>query len=202
MRLRRRAVALAAALIVCAGTAVLPAASASANPSQEFCLQAYTLCLNRAGGGQGVGTHIIGYVEHDNNNDFTNLNLGSWCGGTGIVRNGEGGILCPFRNGSGLNARYDGAKIIALWSYNLGLYGTIPSFSNGNVALGNYGDQGYAWVMNSAGYVVSVGESNWLFDNGHGSNNPAWLWFNEPYPQYQARAISGISPDNWHIVNG
>lgn len=132
--------------------------------------------MNRAGGGAVKGTKVVGYGTFDNNDDFTFADeLSSWCGGTGKVRNGEGGITCPFTVGSGLNSRYDGAELWTLHSYNTGFYAAIPNFSNHLVALGNLGDQGDAWIQNDAGYVVSVGESNWAYANGGGANKPQWL---------------------------
>jgi hypothetical protein len=98
---------------------------------------------------------------------------------TGVVRNGEGGILCPFRNGSGLNARYDGRPIVGIVrDSDFGRCAVIPGFnSSPGVALGNCGDQGYAWVDTAFNNVVSIGQSNWWWDNhGHPSNVPWWLF--------------------------
>jgi hypothetical protein len=135
-------------------------------------------CLNRYHGGYSAGTPVIDWYFNDPNNDFTFEQLGSWCGGTGEVRNGENGMFCPFAYGSGLNARYDGDAIYELFSYGPALLcAAIPNFSDGYVALESCGSNGYAWVYSKESYMVSVGESNFAYRNGNGPNNPFWLWY-------------------------
>jgi len=74
----------------------------------------------------------------------------------------------------------DGSGIYAIHEYHVGYYATIPIL-NGQVALGNFGDNGYAWVVNGQGYTVSVGQSNKAYNNGGGANLPKWLDSNGPF---------------------
>ena len=131
--------------------------------------------MNRSGGGHVIGTPIGGYGTFDDNDDFTFEFYPTTKCGDNKVHNGEGGIYCPFTNGSGLNSRYDGADILAIHEYTYGYYAVIPNFGNGKLTLGNFASQGDTYVRNSAGYLVSVGESNYAYGQGFGWNKPYWV---------------------------
>jgi hypothetical protein len=162
-RNRLRLIALAFMMVIAAITAMQGVANAS--PPVQVCSNLGN-CMNRSGGGTANGTNVINYTQNNANNDFTFLLLSTWCGATGTVHNGENGILCPFPNGSGL---------YAFRAYNENKYVTIPNFTTTQTKLGNYGDQGYAFVRTPQGFVVSIGVSNDRYNSGGGSNHPYWL---------------------------
>jgi len=155
--------------------------SAVAAPQVQVCQTLGNDCLNRAGGATSFGTHVIAYTENDNNNDFAfgDENL-SYCGGTNWVHNGENGLVCPFTNGSGLNARYDHKFIFRLHAYHeINTCAVVSNNTFGNVTLNSCGSNGYLWVGSPNGngdYLINVGMSNAQYASTGITNRPFWLF--------------------------
>jgi hypothetical protein len=172
MKLRKTAfagaIAIAAVFVPLATSGV-----ASATPIAQVCdPNDGPLCMNRAGAGTGNGTNVIMWNVNDNNNDFALVPLSSWCGGTGRVENGENGQVCPFWNGSGLNARYDQDQIYEIESLSTLKCAAISDLVGGGpLNLQPCGATGYAFVQSAAGYLISVGETNFQ----HVNNQPYWI---------------------------
>lgn len=179
MRTRNRIAALlgvlASTLLLVTALGVVPAHAVTIGVTLENITESTPHpFMNRSGGGHVIGTPIGGYGTFDDNDDFTF----EWypttkCGDNHV--HSTNGQACPFTNGSGLNARYEGADILAIHEYTWGFYATIPNFSTSKLALGDFGAQGDTFVRNAAGYVVSVGQSNYDYAHGGGANNPQWI---------------------------
>lgn len=137
--------------------------------------------MNRGGGSTSHGGHVIAYNPGNANNDFTFVHYTNFvCGVYDTVHNGESGCVGPFTNGSGLNARYDGHIVYYLNAYDEDNdCVAIPSFTSGLLALGGCTDNGTAWVVGGPGswgvYVISVGESNWIYGQLGTANNPQFM---------------------------
>jgi len=155
-------------------------AIAQAAPAGQLCAANGGYCLNRSGGGTGVGTRVITYNFNDANNWFNwPYTSVPWCP-SGYVHDGESGLFCPFDEGSGLNDRYHGQAIFELLSVDTGKCVTPSSLTGDNLLniLNNCGAQGYLWVasnVNNQTWVVNVGKSNYAYEHGGGSNHPWWL---------------------------
>jgi hypothetical protein len=156
--------------------------------------------MNRSGGGTANGTNVITYAQNDPHNDFTFAQLFNYvCGKYPYVRNGENGCVGPFTNGSGLNARYDGDPVVEISAYNEGKCVAIPNFDTTLTALEQCGAPGYVFVLshvNNAYYLVSVGESNFVYGQTHRSNAPQWL--NDDFPT--AMEVTGDASTSWGCV--
>jgi hypothetical protein len=100
----------------------------------------------------------------------------------GTVKSGQGGVLWPFPDGSGLNSRYNNNNVYQLkwyvnqnWcasGYNFDLVGEqgplqLASCSPG--AINQY------FVFSKYGFLIPVGPSNRLYNAGNGADNPVWL---------------------------
>ena len=73
--------AIVGASIVGASIATATSASAKAPPSTQICqTDRGQLCANRNGGGNSVGTKVIGWFHGDQNNNFEILWLDGACG--------------------------------------------------------------------------------------------------------------------------
>lgn len=92
-------------------------------------------CMNKQGGGNNDGTHVIEYNVNDPNNTFEFTLETSWCSGGKVEIYGGGG--CPFAVGSGLNSRFDGAPIVTEFNYD---------WPDSCVANGNSGG-GYTYTV-------------------------------------------------------
>jgi hypothetical protein len=137
--------------------------------------------MNRAGGGTGQGTPIIGWPR-DTNASLDSFYYNNYvCGQYETVHNGEGGCVGPFANGSGLNARYDTDHVVYLQfddassAQPIGCIGQSGE-SEAILYTGCVPSGGAFVVSNTNGaFLISVGVSNYWYNNGGGSNRPYWL---------------------------
>ena len=193
MRVRIGRLAIAAAVVSLATLGAV-ASSASAQtattsslakraPQVQICASQNTdHCLNRYHGTTGFGTWVVSYHRGDANNDFSfAIENVSWCGNSTWVHNGENGLVCPFTNGSGLNARYDHKFVYFIHAYGeTNTCAAVNDFSLTAVNLEPCGSTGYLWVISpngsQGGYLINVGMSNFEYSQGGGSNRPYWLY--------------------------
>lgn len=159
---------------------IAPAASAQAPPYQIATVQgSSSLCLNRAGGGTGAGTHVIGYNCGDPNDDFEFIWLGGMCGGGYVTYKP---VACPYAN-SAIDAQYDGAAIVELYNYHAFL--CVGNSGSGATILNQCPDQ---YGNGGANGTIFTMSDVYDFPNYHGqatylvnlywtnnANSPRWL---------------------------
>src|SRR5215470_4483047 len=161
--MRNRIILILAGALVLFGVTIPLGLSAAAAPTVQICaIAGSNHCVNRNHGATAFGTHAVSYYRDDANNDFSlATETLSYCGNTNWVHNGENGLVCPFANGSGLNARYDGKFIMMLHAYHeVNTCAGVTSYLYGTVALEACGSNGYLWVDSpgaSGEYLVNVG---------------------------------------------
>jgi len=171
-KISRVTVAIALAIVFGASLTAAPAAAkpaAAGVPAQAQVTLAVCnyvpLCVNRAGGGRGIGASVIGWSkDFDTNEDFQLVNLYSMCNGGLVSANEE----CPFTPGGGLNKKYNDRPIDIVKAYNENL--CVATNANGKAVLnlcpdheGNGGANGTIMVYSNQSYLV----------NRYWSNNPA-----------------------------
>lgn len=173
-------IAISAVLVTCLGVIAIPA---NAAPTFEVCTATSTpLCLNRNGGGTGVGTSVIGYTIHDKNNDFFFLQLSAMCN-HGYVSESP---ACPFTNGGGLNTRYRGKSIVEIVASNTNNMCVADNGTGSGFAAlekcpdnnGQNGGTGTVFVLAQNGnptYVVNKYWTNYTGQYGGGGSNPRWM---------------------------
>jgi hypothetical protein len=156
-----------------------------------------SLCLNRAGGGNNAGTHVIAYNCYDPNDDFTFLWLSDMCGHGYVTRY----PACPFNNAD-LDGYWDGAAIVAIWTYNphsnnlcvadgggWTVLGTCPNLAGNGGAIGtiftlsqvndfpNY--TGYSTYAVNRYWTNQANSGRWLCSRGYrvqlNENSPSGL---------------------------
>jgi hypothetical protein len=171
MRLRKTALALAAAAAIAAPIGLNAAPAFASSPPICSTNGVYsTSCLNRAGGGTGAGTHIIAWNnDGDANNDFAYIPLSTYCG------LGQVSTICPFSNHS-YDQRYLNAKIYELAAPNVAGNMCVAADSVWvDAILNTCGSNGYVFVRSSLGYLVNVGSTNntgnimWMYTNTIGN---------------------------------
>jgi hypothetical protein len=159
-----------------------PAAAPAHAPPLEICdvTGSPRLCANRAGGGQGAGTTVIAWPQGDNNNDFFWEWLSGMCGHGRVTANPP----CPFTPGGGLNSRYNGAFIAAIWDSHFLCLANL----NGGTILetcpdinGNGGADGTIFILpqivNPSSPQTTYAVNRYWSDNPSGGNgtSPRWL---------------------------
>lgn len=199
MHLRTKLAAITSAILLTGGIVVAVTTTAEANTTPLICNGASPQrCMNRQGGGILDGTHIITWNrDFDNNEDFSSVVIDDGCGAS--VHNGEGGMVCPFTNGSGLNARYDGRPIVQLQRRGTG-FCIVPDGPVTGAVLGGCTDNGRAYVVSAANYAIDVYASNRAYANGFGTNRPMFLNgfdFNSEQLTYSFTGNAGI--DQWYV---
>lgn len=204
MRKPLRLAALAVATAATGLLAFMPGLTAHAAPLVQLCsFNNSDHCMNRGGGGTGNGTHVITYHQDDGNNDFTLVSTsGSVCGQYNTVHNGESGCTGPFVIGSGLNARYDTKPVVEVYAYNEAKCAAIPSFVSALSVLEDCGANGYAYVesiVSGKAYLVSVGESNYQYNQNHVGNTPYWL-DDIGIPNQMINSLDASSDTPWGCV--
>jgi len=205
MRLRNLVAALSA-VVTLAGVATavaVTAPAAHAVGNSAYCTYPNaSLCMNRAGGGTGQGTHIIGYpgATDPNAKLDTKYYNNFVCGQYITVHNGENGCVGPFTNGSGLNSRYDGDYVIYLQFYG-GSNGCVGQSSEAYAILyTSCVPSGGAFVVSptNGAYLISVGVSNYWYGQGGGSNRPYWLVAGSSGQQLY---FTQTANNSWGVVN-
>ena len=204
IRPRRWLPAIAATVLLASGSAALAASPAHAAPNTQICsAQNTSLCANAQGGFHTPGDGVILWHNGDPNNTFFTVLLTGICPagggvGAGYVHNGEGGIVCPFRDGSGLNSRYDRDAIVEFEDYTSALVYDPPlCIADDGSGSGAAALFGCSWVQNGFGWggargsvfilshitnIDNMGTTpfwavNYYYttQGGCGLNQPAWM---------------------------
>jgi hypothetical protein len=165
------------------------ATAARRAPIAEVCtdMGSSSLCANRNGGGTNPGTYVIGWSAGDNNNDFAFAYLTGMCGNGKVTASPP----CPFTPNGGLNARYNGKMIAAIFNLTTGLCIADSGTGSGATVLdkcpdldGNGGADGTIFVLSQATsptipppttYVVNRYWSDQLIPGGGRGTQPRWL---------------------------
>lgn len=153
----RTVLLLASAAIALSGLLVAggPAVAAHASAPNVICdLGSPVLCANRAGGGTSTGTHVIGYADDRDSNEYFDADVDSICSGGYKVTS-----TCPFTVGSGMNTQLQGDWIFRLEAYTPAgdLIGCIGGENGGQGAI--------IAPCNGSTTEVFVGASGHLLDN-------------------------------------
>jgi hypothetical protein len=172
---RRKLAVLFGTLAVIVGF-VLPATPAYAQSAVEIGTNqgGSALCMNRQGGGDSIGTFIIGYNCGVDNNDFEYQAVPEACG------NGEVTSTCPFSN-TAIDAVLDGAPIVNVWAYDenlcagtasLGTFTLRLEACSNNKGLG--GGANNTWVApglsdtgNAFNCLISINTTNYVNNGNH-----------------------------------
>jgi hypothetical protein len=123
-----------------------------------------SLCLNRAGGIDKIGTHIIAYNNSNINENFGMVQVTSWCN-HGYV---SAATNCPFTVKSGLNKSLNGDYIVQIQDYDDPGYCVARDPTNTqNAALETCGAAGNIFVWNNArGTYAELENVSWSnYDN-------------------------------------
>lgn len=203
IRPRRWLPVIAAMVLLAGGSAALTAGPASAAPNIQICNTLNNLCANAQGGYHTPGDGVILWHNGDSNNTFSIVLLTGICNagggvGAGYVHNGEGGEICPFANGSGLNNRYNGDAIVEFQDYTSALVYDPPlCIADDGSGSGAAALLGCSWIQNNFGFggaqgsvfilshitnVNNMGTTPFFAVNyyytgqgGCGLNQPAWM---------------------------
>jgi hypothetical protein len=145
-----------------------------------------SLCANRQGGGQGVGTNVIAWSAGDNNNDFAWNFLTEMCNHGRVSETPP----CPFPSSGSLNTRYNGAWIASIVAFNEQLCVADSGTGSGATTLGtcplidgNNGANGTIFILPQAEnpmnpattYAVNRYWSDALIPGGGRGTSPRWL---------------------------
>jgi hypothetical protein len=187
--MRFRIVALITALLtgVCI---VLYATPALAQPSVNICTPPTSdttgsgdnaQCWNNQGGDARDGNPIQ-YWENDAQGQHNNAWVGTIIG---TVKDGEGGVLWPFDDGSQLNTRYNGDPVYQFqWAANENycasqiLFWDISEGYNkdGPLVLEQCASTTYQdFVYSGERFIVAAGASDELYYDTHAVNAPVWV---------------------------
>ena len=164
------------------------AAPAWAQPSSNICTPPTSdttgtgnnaQCLNNTLGKSKAGNPI----QFWRNNAQGQANNAWVAQVVGTVKDGEGGVLWPFTDGSGLNTRYNGANVYKFsWAANELYCASQVEFaegiysSQGPVTLQSCANSEFYWfVLSKAGFLVCVWSSNLLYQNTGAANSPVWV---------------------------
>ena len=128
-------------------------------------------CLNLTNGDVADGTPIQFWVndaQGEANNAWTATIIGT-------VKDGEGGVLWPFDDGSGLNTRYNGDNVYQFSfefdeSYCV-IQTTFTELELDGCASTTYED----FVLSQDGYLICAGASNYLYSETGTSDQPVWV---------------------------
>ena len=104
--------ALPAGMVVGSPIAAHAQVKTQETPPVQVCNFESTLCMNRAGGGTKAGTQVIAYPLGNENNDFTFVWLGSYCGSGHVTAS------CPSYGDSSINQSLNGDIIGEIQSEN------------------------------------------------------------------------------------
>lgn len=207
IRLRRWLPAIAAMLLLAGGSAVLTAGPAYAAPPQQICNpQKPNLCANAEGGLHDPGDYVINWTMGDPNNTFVAVLLTGICPaaggvGGGYVHNGEGGEICPFPNGSGLNNRYNGDAIVEFEDYASALRYDPPlciadsGSGSGSTKLGTC-----SWIQNNFGWGGATGSVfilSHITDISNKGTTPFWV----VNYHYTTQGVCGLNQPAWMVAS-
>jgi hypothetical protein len=158
IRPRRWLPVIAATVLLAGGSAVLTAGPAHAASNIQICSNlAPNLCANADGGFHSPGDSVILYHNGDPNNTFSIVLLTGICNagggvGAGYVHNDEGGEVCPFPVGSGLNSRYDKDAIVEFQDYTSARVYDPPLCIADGSGSGSTLLEGCSWIQNNFGF--------------------------------------------------
>jgi hypothetical protein len=190
MRIRPKATATGAAVLLSIGLCVGLAGPASATNGPQICSVQADLCANQNGGSDKSGTYVIAWNGGDDNNTFEARQLTGICGGYVSAE-----AACPFPDGSGLNNRYNGDAIAEFEDYSSS-GGTLciadSGSGTGSTALGACspdggwgGATGEVFILSGVKSFADIEDNpfwavNYHYtvtpgDNGCGNNKPCWL---------------------------
>ncbi|HSW79520.1 MAG TPA: hypothetical protein VLG47_01965 [Candidatus Saccharimonadales bacterium] len=162
------------------------------------------LCLNRNGGGTGLGTSVIGWTkDFDNNEDFYFQQIN-------MCDHGYVSSTCPFAVGSGFNTRYLGDEIDQIRSttsgkcvgndvqHNAAFFGALETCNDPNTGTG--GGDGTIFIHNIAGgggtinYVENRYWSNYNYQS-LGLDEPSWLCARGSWHQAVQVGVATVFPN-------
>lgn len=155
--------------------------SKPAAPPFEVCTDrgSNALCIDRFQGGTRAGTALIGWPPGSDNNNFLYVSMSGMCNHGEVSANLE----CPFTPNRGLNARYDGARIVEILNNN-GLCVADSGTGSSTSALeacppntnGAGGADGTIFILAQSGDPTYVVNRYWSdLSSGGNGYNPRWM---------------------------
>jgi hypothetical protein len=205
IRPKRWLPAIAATLLLAGGSAALTAGPAHAIAGPQICnVQNTNLCANARGGFHTPGDYVILWDNGDSNNTFQTILLSGICPagggvGAGYVHDGEGGIICPFANGSGLNRRYDKDAIVEFEDYTSALVYDPPlCIADSGTGSGSAALFACSWVQNHLGWGGATG-SVFILSHITDINNMGITPFWAVNFHYTSAGVCGLNQPAWMV---